>query len=241
MTSALEVRRRFNVTEATRSRFNDWYSKRKPVVEHVMAHDAEVVHRLSPVEAERVFHQDSLGSALHATGERIVEIDDWRPEFAFTYTFHHAVEQLERLPRWPDFRRFCARDERAATMLWDPAIGKIEEVVRRGVDKDIARATMSLRVGRAYARWVREIYTVAYFRGQGMDVRVHPLADAVFRVDAWVGAIVLNLRGRHRSQDLLFQAMPPYFFEAVPMPEGLPTGRQLDLIMRKLGVEPEVG
>jgi hypothetical protein len=241
MMTALEVRRRFNVTEASRYHFNGWYSTRKRVVQHVLAQDAEVVHRITPGEAERVFLADSLSSAIEAKAERVLEIDDWRPEFAFTYTFHYAVEQLERLPRWPDFRRFCARDEQAALMLWEPALAKIDEVVRRGVDKSVARAAMSLRVGRAYAKWVREIFTVAYFRERGMDVRVHPLADAVFQVDAWVGAFVLDLRGTHRSKDLLFQAMPPFFFESVPMPGALPSTKELDLIMRKLGVEPGVG
>lgn len=241
LTTALEVRRRFNVTEASRFHFNDWYSKQKPVVEHVMKHNAEVVHRISPAEAERVFLADSLGAAIHAKGERVLEIDDWRPRFAFTYTFHHAVERLERLPTWPDFRRFCATDDQASAMLWTPALAKISEVEQRGVHRRVARATMRLRVGRAYARWVREVYTVAYFRSRGMDVRVHPLADAVFRVDAWVGQFVLNMRGQHRSEDLLLLAMPPYFFESVPMPEALPSPRQLDLVMRKLGVEPKGG
>jgi len=226
------------MTEASRFHFNDWYSKQKPVVEHVMRHEALVVHRITPAEAEQVFHVDSLGAAIHAKGERVLEIDSWRPRFAFTYTFHHAVERLERLPTWPDFRRFCATDEQASAMLWDPALRMISEAEQRGVDRKVARTTMRLRVGRAYARWVREMYTVAYFRAQGMDVRVHPLADAVFRVDAWVGQYVLNLRGQHRSEDLLLLAMPPYFFESVPMPDELPSTQQLDLIMRKLGVEP---
>ena len=59
-------------------------------------------------------------------------------------------------------------------------------------------------------------------RAEGLDVRAHPLADALFRVDAWVDSTILCLyirnarfrdgsRGRKpRAADILAGARPPF-------------------------------
>jgi hypothetical protein len=82
----------------------------------------------------------------------------------------------------------------------------------------------------------------AYLREQGLAVLTHPLARAAFHVDAWVGRVVVNLHaGAHRSEEMLFQAMPPFFFESVPgleQNDGLPSTRQLDIVVRRLAPAP---
>jgi hypothetical protein len=237
-----DVRRLFNVTEMTRDRFNWWYSRHQEVALHALAHVALVVNRITAAEAWEVFRRDWLGAALTSRGEPVLEIDDWRPEFSFPHVFHHVVERMERLPGWPDLRAFCADDEQASAMLWQPALLLIEEVKGRGVESDVARAAMQRRVGRAYAEFVREVYMAAYLREQGLAVLAHPLATAAFQVDAWVGRVVLNLHaGPHRAEEPLFQAMPPFFFESVPgleQNDGLPSTRQLDIVVRRLTPAP---
>ncbi|MET1075870.1 MAG: hypothetical protein ABWY11_24695 [Umezawaea sp.] len=236
VTTAAEVRRLFNVTEASRSAFNWWYSRRPRVAEHALRHDAVVVNAIGAAEAERVFRRDSLGSALAARGQPVLEIDDWRPEFALPHVFHHAVERLGRLPGWAEFRGFCEADGQAAAMLWEPSAELIGEVVGRGVEGSVARAAMRRRVGREYAVFVRSLYLAAALRERGLGVLVHPLAETVFRVDAWAGRVVFTLDGGvHRSEELLFQAMPPFYFEPVPGPaDGLASGGQLDTVVRRL-------
>ena len=86
------------------------------------------------------------------------------------------------------------------------------------------------RIGLAYYSFVRETYTIAALRSGGLDVRAHPLADALFRVDAWTGRTVLALyirnprfrdgpRGRKpRTADILANSHPPFRYEELLLP-----------------------
>jgi hypothetical protein len=236
ITTAAEVRRVFNVTEASRDRFNNWHSTRPRVAAHALGHTAAVVNALTSTDTADVFRQESLGAALSARGQAVLPIDDWRPEFAPAYVFHRAVESLGRLPGWGEFRRFCQGDEQAVVMLWGPAADLVDQVTGRGVEGSVARAAMRRRIGREYAEFVRALHVAAALRERGLAVLTHPLAEAVFGVDAWAGRVVFVLRdGPHRAEELLFQAMPPYFFERVPgLERGLPSERELDTVVRRL-------
>ncbi len=239
-TTAAEVRRLFNVTEASRDRFNNWHSTRQRVAEHALGRTAVVVNALTSAEAEEVFQRDSLAAALSARGQPVLEIDDWRPEFALPHVFHHAVETLGRLPGWAEFRAFCQGDEEAVAMVWGPAADLVDRVTGRGVEGSVARAAMRRRVGREYAVFVRSLYVAAALRERGLDVLAHPLAETVFGVDAWAGRVVFVLRdGPQRAEELLFQAMPPFFFEPVPgLGRGLPSGGELHAVVRRLTPAP---
>jgi hypothetical protein len=231
MTTAMEVRRLFNVTQETRFHFNGWYSKRKHVVEHVMAHEAVAVHRVTADEVEAACRSAPLPGRTD-----VPEIRHWRPDFAFTHVAHHVVEALGRLPGWPEFREFCEADDKARGMLWTPAREVIAEVGEAG------RAALRNRVVGEFLAFLRDIHVVAVLRGHGLDVRVHPLADTVFKVDAWVERLVLNPRGGpQRSADLLVHAMPPFFFADLGIteftqmgPVALPARAQLDRAARRL-------
>lgn len=239
-TTAAEVRRLFNVTEASRDRFNSWHSKRPGVAAHALGHAAAVVNALTPADTEAVFRREYLGAALGARGQPVLEIDDWRPEYALPHVFHHAVERLGRLPGWVEFRQFCQGDERAAVMLWGPAADLVDRVVGRGVEGSVARAAMRRRIGREYAEFVRTLHVAATLRERGLPALAHPLAETVFGVDAWAGRVVFVLRGGpHRAEEMLFQAMPPFFFEPVPgLERGLPSARDLDTVVRRLTPAP---
>lgn len=206
MTTALEVRRLFNVTQETRFVFNGWYSGKKHVVEPVMAHRAEAVHRITAAEVEDV----CLTAPPHGPPTDLPGVRDWRPDFPFAFVAHHVVEELGRLPTWSEFRGFCAGEP---ATLWAPAREAIAEAGRRGVDGRAARRAVADRVSARFGAFLREVHVVAALRERGLDVRVHPLADAVFRVDAWVDRLILNPRGGgQRSAELLVHAMPPFFF-----------------------------
>jgi hypothetical protein len=236
-TAAAEVRRWFNVTEASRDRFNNWHHTKPRVAAHALGHVAVVVNALSSAAAEEVFRRDSLGSASTARGQPVLEVDDWRPEFALPHVFHHAVETLGRLPGWEEFRGFCEGDDGAQEMLWAPATALVDRVVARGVEGSVARAAMRRRIGREYAEFVRALHLAAALRERGLPALTHPLAETVFGVDAWAGRVVLVLReGPHRAEEMLFQAMPPFFFERLP--KGLSSPRDLDAVVRRLTPAP---
>ncbi len=234
-TTALDIRRIFNVTQETRYRFNGWFSGNKRVVDHVMAHTADAIHRVTP--------EDVTAACLTApsTGPPpdILDIRDWRPEFAFTHVAHHVVETLGRLPGWPEFREFCETDDRTRSMLWTPAK---EAIADARADKSQAREAMHHKVVADYKGFLRDTFVVAELRRHGLNVRVHPLADVVFEVDAWVERLVLNPRGGpQRSADLLVHAMPPFFFHDLGFTDfervgtvALPVRGQLDRAVRSL-------
>ncbi|WP_143740071.1 hypothetical protein [Micrococcus luteus] len=45
----------------------------------------------------------------------------------------------------------------------------------------------------AYYSFLRELYVLVQLRDRGVDLKVHPLADALFRVDAWKAGAVVQL------------------------------------------------
>lgn len=53
---------------------------------------------------------------------------------------------------------------------------------------------MRWRVGNAYYSFLREVYTIVELRSRGVDLQVHPLADALFRVDCWTDRTAVSLR-----------------------------------------------
>ncbi|WP_447006044.1 hypothetical protein ACRAKI_05990 [Saccharothrix isguenensis] len=233
MTTAMDVRRLFNVTQETRFHFNHWYGKRKHVVEHVMAHESDAVYRVSADEVEAACRSAPVPGPGVA---EVPEVRRWRPDFAFTHVAHHVVEALGRLPRWPEFKQFCEADEKARAMLWTPAREVIAEVGAEG------RAALRNRVVSDFLGFLRDVWVLAVLRGHGLDVRVHPLADTVFKVDAWVERLIVNPRGGpQRSEDLLVHAVPPFFFADLRVTEFtrvgaavLPSRAQLDRAARRL-------
>lgn len=52
---------------------------------------------------------------------------------------------------------------------------------------------MRWRVGLFYYSFIRELYVISRFRELGLDVRFHPLADALYRTDTWLGNISVSL------------------------------------------------
>lgn len=178
---------------------------------------------------------------------------DWRPDFAFTHVMHMALEALGHLPTFQEFTRFCAKDPQGRTALGDPARQIREEACRLGYTPLNAAQAVRWRIGIAYYSFARELYTIAVLRDDGLDVRAHPLADALFRVDAWVGRTVLSLyirnprfregrRGRKPlTADILARAQPPFRYEELSLTTGhvygcvhLPEAGQIRAVARSI-------
>lgn len=253
VTTSADVLELFNVTPATRQKYSEWSTRRKHVVQHVSAHEVIAAYQVLPSHVEEVCRKTAADYREHALGniqsESVASIDiirDWRPDFAFTHVFHFALEQLEQVPTWQQFRSFADENNQARAMLWSPAQRKIAEAVQAGIQKELAQAAMQWRVGNAFYSFLREIYILAHLRATGLDVRIHPLADALFRVDAWIGRTVVNIyvtnprfrsgaRGRKaRPEKLLSAASEPFHFREFELPAAdqfgkvhLPSKRRL--------------
>lgn len=233
MTSSDEVLRLFNVTDDARRKFDRWSGGRRShhVVPHVLAHTTEALYTLTPADVDRVgrtrdSRDHALGNVTRREGEQVQEIVDWDPDFAFTHVFHHALESLGDLPTWREFRRFCENDPVAAPALWEPAQSKIAQAGPR-VGREAAHKAMRWRVGNAYYSSVREVHVITSLRAKGIDVRFHPLADALYRVDAWWEETVLSIyigndrfrNGRtgrkERPEDILAGGPRRFSFESI--------------------------
>ncbi|AEM80348.1 hypothetical protein [Streptomyces violaceusniger] len=215
-TTSDDVLQRFCVSPRTWEIYTNWKkdARRVEVAPVVMAHRAELVYELSTADVEAVCHrtEHALGQVRRLDGESVAAIVDWHPDFAFTHVFHVCMEQMRRLPSYQDFRSYAYNDHWGLRMLGDPAKAKVHEVSATGVPERLARDAMRWRVGNAYYSFLREVYTVVQLRSMGLDLRVHPLADALFRVDAWVGNKVISLRvgnKKFRQGEGAGRKMPP--------------------------------
>ncbi|HEX9540391.1 MAG TPA: hypothetical protein VGA04_19700 [Streptosporangiaceae bacterium] len=228
-TTSREVIVTFAVTSRARALLQQWRADpaRPDVPRTVMRHTTRVLYGLEPsrVEVTCGASEHPLGDIRKDAAMAVQPVVDWRPDFAFTHVMHLALETLGSLPTFQDFARFCAEDPTGRAALGDPARQIRERACRQGYAPAHAAQAVRWRIGIAYYSFLREVYTIAVLRATGLDVRAHPLADALFRVDAWTGRTVLSLyirnprfrdgaRGRKpRSRDILSGAQPPFRYE----------------------------
>ena len=188
------------VTDAAREKFAEWSRTRAEVAEHVLAHTTRRPYTLTIADLREVAAgtEHALGSASRAVGEGVSAIRNWNPRFALTHVFHYALESIDAPPTYQAFRSFCRDDATARAMLWQPAIDTIESVGGE-VGRDRAREAMRWRVGNAYYSFLRELTVLAELRAREVDLQVHPLADALFRVDGWAGKVAVSLYVRNQQ------------------------------------------
>jgi hypothetical protein len=230
-TTAAEVVATFAVTPRARTLLHRWQADpgRQHVVRAVLAHATRRLYELDPpgIEASCRASEHPLGDIRKETAMAVQPVVDWRPDFAFTHVMHFALESMGKVPTFQAFARYCGADPVGRAALGDPA-REIAAIARgKGYGRSESRQAVRWRIGLAYYSFVREAYTIAVLRSAGVDVRAHPLADALFRVDAWAGGTVLSLyirnarfrdreRGRKpRTEDILSGAHPPFRHEEI--------------------------
>ncbi|WP_432587281.1 hypothetical protein ABVG11_17415 [Streptomyces sp. HD1123-B1] len=241
-TSSEDVLRKFCTSPHTGELYARWKNdpRRKSVVPAVANHRVRLVYELTAEDVEGVCRQTehALGEVKRADGEGVAAIVDWHPDFAFTHIFHICMERIGRLPSYQDFRTYCYRDQLGLQMLGEPTKAKVREVVSSGISEKIVRDAVRWRVGNAYYSFLREIYTVVRLRAMAVDLQVHPLADALFRVDAWTGRKVVSLRvgnkkfrqgsssGRKTpAEQLLADVVPGFDFSTIELAPATKFGR----------------
>lgn len=221
----------------------------------VMAHTTKVLYQLRPadIEATCTVSDHPLGDIRKEVAAAVQPVVDWRPDFAFIHVMHLALETLGTLPTFAGFARFCRDDPAGVAALGNPSRHIREQACQRGYPATDVSQALRWRIGLAYYSFVREIYTITVLRANGVDVRAHPLADALFRVDAWAGRTVLSLyirnatfrdgtQGRKpRAADILAGATPPFRYEELRLPVRhefgrvhLPEPAQIRAIARRL-------
>lgn len=228
-----EVLTRFGRSPSGRRAFESWKSdpRRAQVAPQVLAHQNTVLANSTSAAIRQVAltTEHALGDTRRADGESLRRIVDWHPNFAMTHVLSFISESLNRVPTYQEFRE-AARTPEFRSMLWEPAQRVIAAESEHGPNVRLARAGMRWRIGNSYYSFLREAYVMACLRERGVEVRSHPLADALFHVDFWVGDVNVDLyignqkfrQGRsgrkQAAAELLSDAEPRFKSVAIEMP-----------------------
>ncbi len=256
-TTSAEVIDTFAVTPRARELLRRWQDDqgRRQVPRVVMSHVTRALYGLEPsgIEAVCKASEHPLGNIRKDVAMAVRPVVDWRPDFAFTHVMHLAVEELGQLPTFGEFTGFCASDPVGRMALGDPARRIREHARQLGYAPADAAQAVRWRIGIAYYSFARELYTIAVLRAEGLDVRAHPLADALFRVDAWADRTILSLYIRNarfrdgvhgrkpRAADILALARPPFRYAELRLETRhvfgcvhLPEAGQIRAVARRL-------
>lgn len=236
-TTAQDVLDYFARTPGIERVFRNWARSRPHVTEHVMAHRSRAVYSVSSADVEKLTSAHPLGDIKAQNAYQFKGIANWRPDFAFVHLFHFVLEQVGGVFSFEEFRSWAGQPDKR-WMIWDRAHQEInEEQERTEADWYNVRDAMSWRVGLVYYSFLRELYTLARLREAGLDMRVHPLADALFRADAWHGPVVFEMyvanteyrsgdEGRKKSaKEILAPGRPDLRFVSLEMGKQHAYGR----------------
>lgn len=234
MTTGAQVIARFTGrSDRAAHRLAAWRSdpSKAEVVPVVEDHIVRVLYDQTPDAVLDVCRrtEHALGNVSKEVVSQVESVRDWHPNFAFTHVLHLAVESTGKLPTFGEFRAFCREQPVGQATLWRPAQEMLDRVSLEG-DRSIARDAIRWRIGNAYYSFLREAYVLAVLRASGLLAEVHPLADALFRVDLWVGEVNVSLyignimfrsgaAGRKdRPEELLGDGNPPFRFHSIQLP-----------------------
>jgi hypothetical protein len=235
VTTSDEVRSLFSSAPRGRAAFEQWQRRRRlqsaGVIQTVLHHHTTALYTLTPDDLEKTFRENEhpLGHIDQRTINRVAKAKNWWPAYAFTHLLNFLLERNRRLPTWQEFHSFFTETNEGKVMLGDEARDKLEEIKADGVPHNIAKDALTWRVGNAYYGLARDIYTLVHLRALGVDARAHPLADALFRTDCWIGRNILSVRvrnpefasgraGRKTSpENLLSNASPRFNFYTIEL------------------------
>lgn len=193
-----------------------------------MQHVTKAVDSIQPQDVLKLCKEIAADRSKHALGEiksadvaKVPEIRDWHPDFAFTQVLHFVTEVAGVLLPFDDFIRHSVFKE----AFYDQIREKISSVAQCNEEKEsLAKRAVRWRLGIAYYSFLKEQYVISLMRSEGISVKQHPLADALFKVDCWAGNTNIDLyvtnplfrakggsAGRKiKSADLLADAVPPF-------------------------------
>lgn len=227
MTTPQDVLDRFIQRSNNAARiFDEWRhnQQRSNVVNIVLNHSTSVIDRVSQADVERIAKktEHALGDSSSRIGNAVETIRDWNPEFAFTHIFHYITEKIGSIPTWQEFKDVAKRCDDVMMMVYLPSKEIITKSVDLGWDIHDAKMALQWRLGNAYYSFLREIHVYSIIKNYYSQSSMHPLADALFRVDMWIENANINLyignarfrsmsKGRKMtSSKLLSDAHPPF-------------------------------
>jgi hypothetical protein len=140
-------------------------------------------------------HPDPSIRTDHAIGDlrpkdSIREVEDFTTPYTYSYMLHGMMEHFRILPRWSDFWAYFRG--KADWAFYTPFK---ERFSLDPSDRDRWMAyhrALHWRVGNGYYSFLREVDLITRLRcDHGLPIRYHILADVLFRVDMWVGNVLV--------------------------------------------------
>ncbi|MEV0686854.1 hypothetical protein AB0I35_23590 [Nocardia sp. NPDC050378] len=253
-TSASEVVDHFAPNGTKTNKLLDWWKHRRGlghVAQTVLAHVSRTPYTVVAEDIATLTTNHPLGEIRPSRAYQVDAIKNWNPGYAFTHLFHQMLEEHRGVFTWDEFREW-AQHPAVEDRLWRPAQAVIEAAVASGADPKEAHEAMQWRIGVFYYSFLRELYVIARFREQDLPVLCHPLADALFRTDAWCDNVIVELyipnptfktsdAGRKWKARELFADQPHFEVVELAMPTQhtfgnlhLPGPRTIDLAANKI-------
>lgn len=193
-TTIPEVLLTFCRTQAARSAFDQWLATRGDVATVMLGHVTSRVYDVTSSDVEHIARttEHALGSVRREQAAAVPAMRDWSSPFAMTHALHACIEQIG-LPTFGAFRDWCANTDTGRYMLWDDLLEIQNTLVSSGVQRESVMAASRWRIGNAYYSFMRELYVLSTLRECDLDVFTHPVADSLFRVDAWTSSTMLSI------------------------------------------------
>lgn len=195
------------VAQFTRSRpaaenLASWRSLpgKEPVARFAEELMSQAIYALPPASIERACEEtrhafewpDGRG-LRRSVGDAVREVADWYPNFPLVHSLYFAIETLGRPPLWGELIECGEATAPLREMLGLRARRVVNQAVAAGHSQSDAQEAMWWRLGNAYYSTLRELYVLAVLREAGFPVEYHVIADALFRVDFWLGDVVISL------------------------------------------------
>lgn len=143
------------------------------------AYEEEALHPLGRINADEVYKENN-----HATRQ----VADWTPPLAFNCAFHYLLELKGRLFTFPELLIALEGDDKLKQLVHDDGERLRAELLGARVWHPLlVQKAIRWRIGCAYYSFLRELWVFSLLRRVRPYLRIHPLADTLFRTDFWGG------------------------------------------------------
>lgn len=165
----------------------------------VTAHDHAALFSLGLDDVRRVTRDpDPALRTAHAIGdvrwheEGVRRTEKFATPWTLIYLLHGLMARMGTLPRWQDFDRFLRGAARAR--YYGPFTEHYGYATRPESEVAALERGFRYRAGNAYYSFLREVDVITRLRREhGLPVRYHLLADAHFKIDFWVGHVLVAM------------------------------------------------